>query len=127
MGEQTGIGLKNRSEKERLPSIHPRMFWYLFLMIVLLWVWQDALRQVSLHTIPYSEFKSRLARGEVSECIVQARQLLRDQLPPSRVNHSLPPLRAQQIGARSFRIRTNSRRTHTCSLSIPHYCIQSDW
>jgi cell division protease FtsH len=71
MAEQAGRSLKNGPEKQRMPSVHPRMFWYLFLMIILLWVWQDALRQVSLRTIPYSEFKSRLARGEVSECTVE--------------------------------------------------------
>ena len=39
-------------------------------MLVLLWIWQDAFRQMSLHTLTYSEFKTDLARGEVAECTV---------------------------------------------------------
>ena len=44
-----------------MPSVQPLVFWYLFMMLILLWLWQDALRQVALRTIPYSEFK--VARG----------------------------------------------------------------
>jgi cell division protease FtsH len=54
-----------------MPPIRPLGFWYLFLMLILLWVWQDALRQVALRTIPYSAFKDHLARGEVSECTIE--------------------------------------------------------
>ncbi len=46
-----------------MPSVHPLVFWYIFVMLILLWIWQDALRQVAMRTIPYSEFKTRLARG----------------------------------------------------------------
>ncbi len=63
--------MKNGPEGPRLPAVRPPFLWYLMLMLILLWIWQDALRQVSLSTIPYSEFKARLARGEVSECTVE--------------------------------------------------------
>ena len=54
-----------------MPSVRPLVIWYIFLTLILLWLWQDAIRQVALRTIPYSEFKARLAGGEVSECTVE--------------------------------------------------------
>ncbi len=54
-----------------MPSVHPLVFWYIFMTLILLWLWQDAFRQVSLRTIPYSEFKSHAARGEISECTIE--------------------------------------------------------
>jgi len=40
-------------------------------MIIMLWVWQDALRQIASRTVPYSEFKAHLVRGEVAECTIE--------------------------------------------------------
>jgi cell division protease FtsH len=71
MAEQKGVAPKDRPEDGRVPSVRPLMFWYLLMTLMLLWLWQDAARQVAFRTIPYSEFKSRLARGEVSECTVE--------------------------------------------------------
>src|SRR5215469_468508 len=45
--------------------------WYLPVMLLLLWLWQGTITQLSYKTIPYSEFKSHLARGEVTECTVK--------------------------------------------------------
>lgn len=42
--------------------------WYAAFTLLVLWTWQEAFRSVSIRTIPYSEFKERLARGEVTEC-----------------------------------------------------------
>ncbi len=47
------------------------VWWYLPLMLLMLWIWQDQWRQMSVKSIPYSEFKEHLARGEVSECEIQ--------------------------------------------------------
>ncbi len=47
------------------------IFWYIPLMLLMLWVWQDQLHQMSVKTIPYSQFKQRLAAGEVAECEVR--------------------------------------------------------
>jgi len=44
---------------------------HIVLTIVLLWLWQDAFREMTVRTIPYSEFKARVAAGEVAECIVR--------------------------------------------------------
>lgn len=42
--------------------------WYVFLTLLILWVWQEAYRTATVLSIPYSEFKSRLFAGEVTEC-----------------------------------------------------------
>ena len=61
--------VNDRPARRRMPPIRPFQFWYLFLMLIVLWLWQDALHQVAIRTIAYSEFKSRLGHGEISECI----------------------------------------------------------
>src|SRR3974377_2287051 len=45
--------------------------WYLPVMLLLLWLWQGTITQLSYKTIPYSEFKSYLARGEVTDATVK--------------------------------------------------------
>ena len=49
------------------PNNPPWRFYggYLFLMIVLLLVWQETFARLTVQMIPYSEFKTALARGEV--------------------------------------------------------------
>ena len=34
----------------------------------MLWIWQDVFVSLPLHTIPYSEFKQHLSKGNVIEC-----------------------------------------------------------
>ncbi len=63
--------------------VRPLFFWYLILTLVLLWVWQDAMRQVAYHTIPYSEFKTHVAGGEVSECTVEPDEITGKVTPKS--------------------------------------------
>jgi len=41
---------------------------YVVLALLLLWTWQEALQQITVRPIDYSEFKERLARGEIAEC-----------------------------------------------------------
>jgi cell division protease FtsH len=71
MGEEKGGAAKGRPEDGPVPSARPLLIWYVILTLILLWLWQDAARQVAFRTIPYSEFKARLGRGEVSECTVE--------------------------------------------------------
>ena len=40
-------------------------------MLIVLWMWQQALKQVSVRTIPYSEFKRDLHEGVVVSCAVR--------------------------------------------------------
>jgi cell division protease FtsH len=46
------------------------IFTYVFLMVAMLWLWQDATHRAEYRTIPYSEFKAYLAKGEVTDCSV---------------------------------------------------------
>jgi cell division protease FtsH len=40
-------------------------------MLLMLWFWQDQFHQMSVKTIPYSQFKQYLADGELAECQIQ--------------------------------------------------------
>jgi cell division protease FtsH len=44
--------------------------WYIVITIVLIAIWQSTLTQITVKEIPYSEFKDRLARGEVVDAKV---------------------------------------------------------
>ena len=52
-------------------------------MILLLWFWQGTVSQFSYRTIPYSEFKSYLARHEVVKCVVRDDDIQGEILPKS--------------------------------------------
>ena len=60
----------NRDSKPRTPKWSSPL-WYLPVMLLLLWLWQGTITQLSYKTIPYSEFKSHLARGEVTDATVK--------------------------------------------------------
>src|SRR5512135_105630 len=60
-----------RKEKGKPPVGWRLLLGYAVLTLLLLWMWQEALGQMVLRTIPYSEFKAHLARGEVVECAVR--------------------------------------------------------
>jgi cell division protease FtsH len=45
--------------------------WYLITMLIVLWMWQQALKQVRVRTIPYSEFKRDVSEGVVVSCSVR--------------------------------------------------------
>ena len=65
----------NRREAKREQKPGPPKWgsavWYLPLMLLLLWAWQSTVIQFAYKTIPYSEFKEHLRRGEVLECSVK--------------------------------------------------------
>jgi len=46
-------------------------WWYIPVMLLILWMWQDQLHQMSVKTIPYSQFKQSLASGEVADCEIK--------------------------------------------------------
>jgi cell division protease FtsH len=49
--------------------------WYLPFMIFLLWIWQGTVSQFAVRTIPYSEFKEHLARGQVVDASVKTDEI----------------------------------------------------
>jgi cell division protease FtsH len=46
-------------------------YWYLPIMLLLLWAWQSAVMQFAYRTIPYSEFKDHVRKGEIAECTIE--------------------------------------------------------
>jgi len=62
---------KPEEPKGRLPQ-WGLPIWYIVVTIVLIWIWQGALTQITVKEIPYSEFKQRLTRGEVADARVAA-------------------------------------------------------
>ncbi|HVV02359.1 MAG TPA: ATP-dependent zinc metalloprotease FtsH [Verrucomicrobiae bacterium] len=65
---------KDPGSGERRKPPRPRWsspLWYLPLMLLLLWFWQSTVVQLAYKSIPYSEFKQYLRRGEVTECTVK--------------------------------------------------------
>jgi cell division protease FtsH len=49
------------------PGRYRLPLWNILLMLILLWIWQDAVSNYSVKTIPYSEFKEHVRKGEVTE------------------------------------------------------------
>ncbi|HVB86582.1 MAG TPA: ATP-dependent zinc metalloprotease FtsH [Candidatus Dormibacteraeota bacterium] len=84
---------------------------YVFLMIAMLWLWQNATHQAEYRTIPYSDFKAYLAHGDVTECSVQDTKIEgKIQLPtkgssqpltPQAVPKAQPPSSTEPGGAQS--------------------------
>ncbi|HEX4123730.1 MAG TPA: ATP-dependent zinc metalloprotease FtsH [Tepidisphaeraceae bacterium] len=56
--------------------------WYVLMTLLMLWFWQATLHSISQKTIPYSEFKQRLAEGQVEQCTVATDEIL-GQINPS--------------------------------------------
>ncbi len=61
--------------------------WYVLMTLAMLYFWQEASHAVSSKTIPYSEFKDRLAEGQVAQCTV-AQDEVTGRIDPAR---PLPP------------------------------------
>ena len=64
-----------RDKFKRLPPQWSFPLWYLPLMLLLLWMWQGAFSQFSVKTIPYSDFKTHLAKGEVGDISVKTEEI----------------------------------------------------
>ncbi len=45
--------------------------WYFLLAFLLLWIWQQTIAQLTVKTIPYSEFKNHVTKLEVVQCEVK--------------------------------------------------------
>ena len=84
-----------------ITTISPPIFWYIFLTLIMLWIWQDAFRQVAVRTIPYSEFKARLARARFRIA------------PSSRMRSPAKPLPSPAP------MRRPEGRPARCDLSVP--------
>jgi cell division protease FtsH len=68
---QINLPIKKQAKIDQPP---PRWRWsiaYLLITLLILWGWQDLFYQLSVRTIPYSQFKTYLARHEVVAAIVK--------------------------------------------------------
>jgi cell division protease FtsH len=84
-------------------------------MFLLMWLWQSAMLRMSFRTIPYSEFKQYLRKGDVTQCVVKEDtiegKIVRHSATESSTN-SIPATNAPaaQAGAssnpKSFEFRT---------------------
>jgi cell division protease FtsH len=67
--------LPEPNPRKKLRTVPPPqwggLIFYIILMAAMIWMWQEAAHQVAYRTIPYSDFKAYLARGEVTECSVE--------------------------------------------------------
>ena len=51
------------------------LIWYFLITMLVLWGWQEFFQQMSVRTIPYSQFKAHLARREVTEVVVKTDEI----------------------------------------------------
>jgi cell division protease FtsH len=66
--------MKRNPPKRKRDKPAPEWFstlWYLPLMLLLLWIWQGTITQLTVRTIPYSKFKDHLHSREVTECSIK--------------------------------------------------------
>lgn len=66
-------------------------FWPFFVMLMVLWAWQIAVTQFTVRTIPYSEFRSYLARREVAEAVVKQDEIVGRIVPLGSSNTNATP------------------------------------
>lgn len=65
------------------------LMWYLPIMLMLLWLWQDMFYTMAVKTIPYSDFKQHVARHEVFACDVKEDEIV-GEIRPCRTTSSTP-------------------------------------
>ncbi|HZV34838.1 MAG TPA: ATP-dependent metallopeptidase FtsH/Yme1/Tma family protein, partial [Verrucomicrobiae bacterium] len=70
------------------------LLWYLPVMLFLLWMWQQAFSNLAVRMIPYSEFKSYLEQGEVTEATVKP-DTVEGKIEP----HAPPPVQGTKTNA----------------------------
>jgi cell division protease FtsH len=69
---------------------------YILLTLLILWVWQDAFRQATVQTIPYSQFKTYLARGEVTACSIEPNEI-DGKIVPKPSQHAATRVAAKEV------------------------------
>jgi cell division protease FtsH len=72
---QINLPIKKPAKVDQPEPRWPRGLLYFLFAMVILWGWQDALYQMSVRTIPYSQFKAYLARHEVAAAVVKQNEI----------------------------------------------------
>jgi cell division protease FtsH len=66
---------KKKDVGPRLPQQWRFLIPYVVVGLLLLWVWQDMFSHLAVQTIPYSQFKEYLARGEVKSVTIRDNEI----------------------------------------------------
>ena len=77
-GEKRPATQENPPDREKAPGQWPKWklpIWHILFMLLLLWIWQEAITNYTVRTLPYSEFKTHLRAGEVLEATVKPDQI----------------------------------------------------
>jgi cell division protease FtsH len=94
------------SKKTLPPAIPPAraglFITYFVIAILMMWMWQEAVRQVSVRTIPYSEFKREVRAGTVVECDVRVDDIV-GTIQPIATEQQKP---AEAPPVKAFQFRT---------------------
>src|SRR5438552_2909366 len=85
--------------------------WYLPFMLVMVWLWQTTIVQLSYRTILYSEFKAHLRSDNVVECTltqdtIQGKIDAKNPLPPSMIPTNAPGAAKAGPEKKQFYFRT---------------------
>src|SRR6185436_3947302 len=69
----------NRGKPDREgPGMDSRFklpLWHILFMLLLLWLWQDAITSYTVKTLSYSDFKQHVRNGEVTEAQIGPEQI----------------------------------------------------
>jgi len=87
-------------------------FWPLFVMLLVLWGWQAAVNQFSVRTIPYSEFRTHLARHEVMDAVVR-----QDEITGRIVPQAAPATNAASYGVAAARTNAPAAGTNVSAVA----------
>jgi cell division protease FtsH len=79
-----------------LPPIWRGLLWYIPVLLLLLWFWQDLFSSMRVLTIPYSQFKDYLAQGQVKDCDVEQDEILGTIVPKSEPAPAAPAAKADE-------------------------------
>ncbi len=76
-GERSEPPKTNKGDiPENGPSIKWKIpLWQILMMLLMLWIWQDAITNYTVKTLTYSEFKTHLKNGEITEAKLSPDQI----------------------------------------------------
>ncbi|HYY31060.1 MAG TPA: ATP-dependent zinc metalloprotease FtsH [Chthoniobacterales bacterium] len=69
------LPMKKPAKVDKIEPPWRRWIWYFLGTLLVLWVWQELGNQVEFRTIPYSEFKTYLKEGIVTEAVVRQNEI----------------------------------------------------
>jgi cell division protease FtsH len=104
----------NRSSKsdlknpDKLDQRWSSILWYFVFMGLFLWLWQGAMSQFAVRTIPYSQFKTYMANREVTEASVKQDQIVGRIVPRASSATNVVPAITNGLRAKNESVKTNS-------------------